>query len=216
MAGAARWFHLPDDDQHESVLMGLKPGQLRCYLVVARAIQHDRDSGKLSVREISSRAQLSGRHAHEALSGLVACGLLRCVSRPGSTAVYSLPIALRGESGSSAGEPRLPTGEQLGLDPPIRADCIPVGTQQHSELLSELEFERGMRVLAGLASGRGWRQVELYSRCRQCAGFGRRLDTRGGPPCSCSAGEAFSQRSGSLERAGIDSGFQGVKHAAGR
>ena len=41
--GAAFWWRLPDD---ETALMSLGLAELKCYLVVARAIQRDRNGGK--------------------------------------------------------------------------------------------------------------------------------------------------------------------------
>jgi hypothetical protein len=50
------WFRVPDV---ESGLMSLKPAQLKCYLVVLRAIQRDRNRGLISVRQVAKRARLS-------------------------------------------------------------------------------------------------------------------------------------------------------------
>jgi hypothetical protein len=98
--------------------MSLTPAELKCYLVVLRAIQRDRNGGKISARQVSARSGVALRHAHEAMSKLVQSGRLRCEVKGGSTAVYSLPIAW--QTGNC-----IPTGEQLGR--PAEANCIPVG-----------------------------------------------------------------------------------------
>ncbi len=87
--------------------MSLPPAELKCYLVVARAIQRDRNGGKISVRQVSERARVSLRHAHDALTRLVAAGLLRGELKPGATTTYSLPHAWN--TGNC-----IPTGEQSG------------------------------------------------------------------------------------------------------
>src|SRR5712691_5976467 len=57
------WFRVPDD---EAALMSLRPAELKCYLVVTRAIQRDRNGGKIAERQVLQRAGVSLRHAHDA------------------------------------------------------------------------------------------------------------------------------------------------------
>jgi hypothetical protein len=113
------WFRLPDD---EAMLMSLRPAELKCYLVVVRAIQRDRNKGKLSIRQIAERAQLSPKHAHTAVVRLVDLGLLACRLRPGVTGVYRLPSEWRD---------RTPTRERLGREPEGQGEqyCAPPGEQ---------------------------------------------------------------------------------------
>jgi len=84
------WFRVPDV---ESGLMSLKPPQLRCYLVVVRAIQRDRNKGMLSVRQAAKRPKLSVNRAQKALAELVRGGWLRREGKPRATSVYTLPFA---------------------------------------------------------------------------------------------------------------------------
>jgi hypothetical protein len=127
------WFRLPDD---EAALMSLRPAELKCYLVVTRAIQRDRNGGRISERQVSQRAGVSLRHAHDALARLVELDRLRRKGKPGSTAKYSLPHAWH--TGSS----RIPTGKQVRpkdasegeqhCSPVGARNCTPVG-EQHLE-----------------------------------------------------------------------------------
>jgi hypothetical protein len=84
------WFRVPDV---ESGLMSLKPAQLKCYLVVLRAIQRDRNRGLISVRQVARRARLSVNSAQAALTHLVDNGWLNRESKPRATSVYTLPHA---------------------------------------------------------------------------------------------------------------------------
>jgi hypothetical protein len=126
------WWRLPDD---EDALMSLRPAELKCYLVVVRAIQRDRHQGKLSIRQIAERANLNPKHVHSAIAILVDLGMLARDGKPGTTAVYQLPFQWRN---------RTPTGEQLNWHPEAEGEqqCMPVGEQnctptgeQHLELL---------------------------------------------------------------------------------
>ncbi len=56
--------------------MSLRPAELKCYLVVIRAIQRDINGGELSIRQIAERANLSPQHAHRAIAAVVDRGLL--------------------------------------------------------------------------------------------------------------------------------------------
>src|SRR5438045_8905845 len=84
------WFRLPDD---EGMLMSLKPGELRCYLVVTRAIQRDCNEGRISVSQVAGRAKISRKSAQDALAKVVSKGLLKCEKRDGTTAIYRLPFS---------------------------------------------------------------------------------------------------------------------------
>ena len=83
------WFRVPDV---ESGLMSLKPAQLKCYLVVLRAIQRDRNRGLISV-QVAKRARLSVNSAQLALTHLADNGWLNRESKPRATSVYTLPHA---------------------------------------------------------------------------------------------------------------------------
>ena len=146
---AVYWWRVPDI---EDVLMGLRPAELKCYLVITRAIQRDRNAGKLSIRQIAERARVGKRHVEEAIASLLSRGLLNCKTRPGATAAYSLPAAWKGDScppegGQSAdeiGANRTPVGGQLEvaggqhLPPTGGQDCPPVGGQ-HLESSEKVE-----------------------------------------------------------------------------
>ncbi len=121
------------------MLMSLKPADLRTYLVVCRAIQRDKNHGRVSARQVAQRAGLSLRHAHAALEKHVSEGRLHREGKPGSTATYSLPFGFRGDN-------RIPTGEQLGQK--NSPNCIPTGEQrstpvgeQHCSPLGEQHLE---------------------------------------------------------------------------
>ncbi len=126
------WWKLPDDEER---LMALKPAELRCYLVVLRAIQQDKNAGLISERQVSKRARVTFRHAHSALVRLVKSGWLCRDGRPGATATYSLPHAWKGSNCiplgnqlvSDAGVNRFPTGNQLTAA--THPNCIPTGDQ---------------------------------------------------------------------------------------
>ncbi len=133
------WFKVPDELDS---LLGLPPAQLKAYLVVTRAVQRDRNGGRLSVRQVAARARLNPRHAREALSKLCAAGLLAAKEQKGCTTTYTNPIIWRN------GADCVPTGIQLpqaekgncvptGIHPCIPTgtqDCVPTGTQ-HLESL---------------------------------------------------------------------------------
>ena len=129
------WFRVPDD---ESGLMSLSPAQLKCYLVVARAIQRDRNGGRISTRQVADRAGLGLRHARNALNQLVHTKRLQRDGKAGTTANYSLPhawntgscIPTSEQSDHSGGASCIPTGEQLRGEP--KADCSPTGKQRCS------------------------------------------------------------------------------------
>ena len=97
--------------------MSLRPAELKCYLVVTRAIQRDRNGGELSIRRITERANLSPQHAHRAIAAIDQ-GLLLREGKPTSTAVYSLPVNWvsgrnDGRAVASWQSDCSPTGEQL-------------------------------------------------------------------------------------------------------
>ena len=73
-------------------LLSLRHSELECYLVVVRAIQHDRNKGN--------------REAGPTESKTCACGGCQ-VARPGATTVYELPSEFRNCS---------PTGEQFAAN----------------------------------------------------------------------------------------------------
>jgi hypothetical protein len=124
-AAGVYWFRVPDD---EAILMALRPAELKCYLVVARAIQRDRNKGKLSVSQLAARADLSRHHAHKAVNRLVDLGILLCDGKTGTTAVYRLPVQWR--TGLPLGEP---SSEQNAHKRP------PVGERSPTESVSEGE-----------------------------------------------------------------------------
>ena len=71
--------------------MSLGLAELRCYLVVVRAIQRDRNGGKLSFRQIAQRAGLKSLgHVHAVMDDLVERGMLACEVTPGRMASYRL------------------------------------------------------------------------------------------------------------------------------
>jgi hypothetical protein len=135
------WWRLPDD---EPALMGLGLAELRCYLVVMRAIQRDRNRGRLSVRQIAERARLSSLgHVHSVLAGLVKRGMLVCDVRPGSTAVYRLPALWKGDVNCSAGveqlrAPLAAVPEQR-RSAAVEQNCS-AGVEQHLEYLENSEL----------------------------------------------------------------------------
>jgi len=149
------WFRFPED---ETLFMTLRPAELKCYLVVVRAIQRDRNGGKISERQIAARACVAPRHAHDALARLVELGRLRRDGTPGSVTTYALPFAWNGPNCIPTGErskqveqsDRTPTGKQL--DRRQQGVCAPVGIQhctprgeQHLES-SENTHTRGARA----------------------------------------------------------------------
>jgi hypothetical protein len=137
----AFWFRVPDD---ESVLMSLSPAQLKCYLVVVRAIQRDRNGGKISTRQVAGRAGLGLRHAHDALNQLVDTKRLQRDGKAGTTANYSLPNTW------NAGN-CIPTGEQLRRE--LTANRLPTG-KQHCSPLGEQHLESSEKHTLSADSGR--------------------------------------------------------------
>jgi hypothetical protein len=143
------WWRVPDNEAEQ---MSLRHAELKCYLVVVRAIQRDRNGGRLSVRQIAKRAKLSPRHTYSAVAALLDRGILLCDVRPGSTAEYRLPVAWRnctptgqqsnGADGFHVPPNCAPTGIQLSADgdgegqqhcaPTGEQHCTPTG-QQHLE-----------------------------------------------------------------------------------
>jgi hypothetical protein len=134
-SNAAYWFRLPDN---ESQLMSLRLGELRCYLVVARAIQRDKNKGKISVRQVAERSKMAVQNAHKALNMLVAGGLLACKKKPGSIAVYSLPIDWASGPNRSPVHEQLnnpnctSTGEQLDDAPPPQSEQCCASTDEQN------------------------------------------------------------------------------------
>jgi hypothetical protein len=150
---SAYWFRLPDD---EAWLMSLRPAELKSYLVVSRAIQRDRNGGKICERQVAQRAGVGLRHVHAALSRLVGMNRLRREGKPGSTATYYLPHSWntgnRAPTGEQSGQlemtNRIPTGKQLGptqaakgkqqRSPTGEQNCTPTG-ERHLESLEYSE-----------------------------------------------------------------------------
>ena len=136
----AFWFRLPDDEQ---ALMSLTHAQLKCYVVISRAIQRDKNLGKLSIRQIAQHANLNPKHAHAAVTSLIQSKRINCDTRPGCVSVYSLPFEWNrtpvGEQFIERGA--IPTQEQFAnkagtaepsLSPTGTQNCTPVG-EQHLE-----------------------------------------------------------------------------------
>jgi hypothetical protein len=115
MAECRYWFRLPDE---ETMLMSLRPAELRCYLVVMRDIQRSKNSGLISARQVSDRTGISLQHTHAALESLVATGRLECNKKPGSITRYSMPFTWETQNNRS------PVGEHRGS-----AHRSPVGEQ---------------------------------------------------------------------------------------
>jgi hypothetical protein len=147
------WWKMPDD---EPGLMALKAAEIRCYMVVSRAIQQDRNKGRISVRQVANRARVSLRHAHAALGRLVELGWLCRVGRAGATTTFDLPHGWKGSNciptgkqlTSDAGANCFPTGEQLeaAADAEGKHNCFPMGERkcfptgkQHLDSLDPLE-----------------------------------------------------------------------------
>jgi hypothetical protein len=126
------WWKMPDD---EPGLMALKGAEIRCYMVVSRAIQQDRNKGRISVRQVATRARVSPRHAHAALGRLIELGFLCRVGRAGATTMFDLPHGWKGSNciptgkqlPSNGGANCIPTGKQLPSNG--GANCIPTGEQ---------------------------------------------------------------------------------------
>jgi hypothetical protein len=147
------WWKMPDD---EGRLMALKPAELRCYLVVARAIQQDRNKGRISERQVAIRARVSLRHTHSALGKLVESGWLERAGKAGATATFVFPHGWKGPNCIPTGkqlkghaDPNCsPTGEQFGGDlsaegeqhcaPTGEQNCFPTG-KQHLDLIDPSE-----------------------------------------------------------------------------
>lgn len=148
--GGAFWWRLPDD---ETALMSLGLAEVKCYLVVMRAIQRDRNGGKLSLRQIARRTGLSSLgNVHAVMADLVKRGMLACEVIPGRMAVYGLPTAWRNCSAgveqldsnpAPASVPNCSTGaEQLKRSAPafleqhcsagVEQNCS-TGAEQHLE-----------------------------------------------------------------------------------
>jgi hypothetical protein len=151
-AAGVYWFRVPDD---EAVLMALRPAELKCYLVVTRATQRDRNKGKLSVSQLAERANLSRHHAHKAVNRLVELGILLCEGKTGTTAVYRLPLQWR--TGSPLAEPcgeqdvhnRPPTGERSPIGSDLEGERFrsPVGAQIRTPVGEEhLESSERKRI----------------------------------------------------------------------
>lgn len=143
------WYRMPDC----SWLLKLPAAQLRCYLVILRAIQRDRNHGKISLRQICERTGLSLSSVQEAVTALVELGCLKRIGEPGKTAEYSLPFSWR--TSQSARQPdrssrTVPSddctsvAEQSnpqkvpGCTTTGERHCTPVG-EQHLESLDSLE-----------------------------------------------------------------------------
>ena len=108
------WWRLPDD---EAALMSLGHAELKCYLVVLRAIQRDRNGGRLSFRQIAQRAGLKSiGHVHTVMDHLVRCGMLACDVAHGKTASYRLPRSWRN---CSAGVKQLAAVDEAHCSTPV-------------------------------------------------------------------------------------------------
>jgi hypothetical protein len=159
-AGKAYWWRVPDD---EELLMRLRPAELKCYLVITRAVQRDSNGGKLSIRQIAERARLAPQHAHGAIGVLLDRGLLLRDGKPGSTAVYNLPAEwVGGKNDDGSARPSRPsrpncspTGEQLRNDSPPQGEqrCSPTGIrncsptgEQHLEYSESSELSASRTV----------------------------------------------------------------------
>ena len=147
------WWRVPDD---EAALMSLRPAELKCYLVVLRAIQRDKNAGMISERQVSQRAGVTFRHVHGALARLVELGWLCREGKLGATATYSLPhswnigncIPTGNQLEAEPAQNRFPTGNQLNgeSDPKGNHHRFPTGDQnrfptgnQHLEFLESSE-----------------------------------------------------------------------------
>lgn len=120
---------------------------------------------RLSIRQIADRARVGKRHAEEAITSLLSRGLLNCKTRPGATAVYSLPAAWKGDScplegrqsADERGANRTPVGGQLEvaggqhLPPTGGQNCPPAGGQ-HLEPSEKLESSSRSSTVARPAS----------------------------------------------------------------
>lgn len=111
------WFRFVDD---LDMLMSMKPAELRCYLVVARAIDKDRNAGEISITQVAKRARTSRKTAQKELASLVAKGYLLCDKRLGQTSVYRLPFCWRGINES-------PVRDQSQVGNTATGDSSPLG-----------------------------------------------------------------------------------------
>ena len=88
------WFRVPEV---ETGLMSLKRSELRCYLVVLKSIQRDRNGGLVSVRQAARRARISPNSAQKALASLVRGGWLLRHGERRAGYTYGLPFLWMGD-----------------------------------------------------------------------------------------------------------------------
>jgi hypothetical protein len=81
--------------------MSLRPAELKCYLVVTRAIQRDRNGGELSIRQIAKRARVGKRHAEDAIHVVVSRGPSGLRNSPGRDLDVLIAVQLEGRQPST-------------------------------------------------------------------------------------------------------------------
>lgn len=194
-AKSGYWFRLPDD---EAGLMSMRPAEFKCYVVVLRAVQRDRNAGKISTRQVGKRAGISFQHAHEALSSLSGAGWLRTTCEPGKTAVYSLPHSWNTLHCSPTGEHPdqqnnvnySPRGEQsdAGCSPTGEQHCSPTG-EQHLE-----SSEKEKTSSPAFADDGLFASPEKGNESQPCADATRNAPGNGKPRASAASLDAAQER----------------------
>jgi hypothetical protein len=75
----------------------MRRAELRCYLVVLKSIQRDRNGGLVSVRQAARRARISLNSAQKALASLVRGGWLLRHGERRAGYTYGLPFLWMGD-----------------------------------------------------------------------------------------------------------------------
>ncbi|HEY6347228.1 MAG TPA: hypothetical protein VIY49_37535 [Bryobacteraceae bacterium] len=133
------WFRCPD---LELGLMTLKRAELRCYLVVLKSIQRDRNRGLVSVRQAARRARISANSAQKALAYLVRGGWLLRHGERRTGYTYSLPFLWMGDERKRAiGVGQQPKEEKRANPTPL------LETGKALELVSFPKGTKGKRLL---------------------------------------------------------------------
>ncbi|HEY6345105.1 MAG TPA: hypothetical protein VIY49_26710 [Bryobacteraceae bacterium] len=144
------WFRVPDV---ELGLMILKRAELRCYLVVLKSIQRDRNRGLVSVRQAARRARINPTSAQKALASLVRGGWLLRYGERRTGYTYGLPFLWMGDERKRAvtqqpkedkranPTPRLEAGKAL------ESDSFPQRTRKGWQAASDTDLRDARVVL---------------------------------------------------------------------
>ena len=172
------WFRLPTELDR---LMELKPRALKVFLVIMRAIQRDKNGGKLSVRQIAARTGLTRRNAERGADEVVAGDLLERTASQGKTSHFRCPIRWKQKSDCP------PTGRQ---------NCPPRGRQhsEYSERRVGVASSPGHMVTPKNGKPQPSAPPSAVSECKNCEGLGWYKLNGKAERCSCEYGQELDQK----------------------